>query len=72
MRSQIAAALAVESCWPQTIAARPAKPGSRCRSAGMPVSSSIGSKPRVLLDQRVDGVFEIGLGVEVNGHGKMD
>ena len=26
------------------------------------------SKPRVLLDQRVDGIFEIGLGVEVNGH----
>ena len=25
-------------------------------------------QPRVLLDQRVDGVFEIGLGVEVDGH----
>src|SRR3954467_7881796 len=41
-RPQIAEALAVESCWPGRIAARPANPGSRCRSAGMPVSSKIG------------------------------
>src|SRR6186713_37713 len=41
-RPQIAVALAVESCCPVTIAARPAKPRSRCRSAGMPVSSKIG------------------------------
>jgi hypothetical protein len=27
-----------------------------------------GFEPRVLLDERVDGVVEIGLGVEVNGH----
>src|SRR6266403_5101900 len=27
-----------------------------------------GPQPRVLLDQRVDGIFEVGLGVEVEGH----
>ena len=42
-RAQIAAALAVDTCWPQTMAARPAKPGSRRRSAGMPVSSRTAS-----------------------------
>ena len=50
------------------MAARPAKPGSRRRSAGMPAISKIGLQPRVLLHQRMDGVFEVGLGVEVEGH----
>ena len=31
---QIAEALAVESCWPQTICASPTKPGSRRRNDG--------------------------------------
>ena len=41
-RPQIAAALAVESCCPQTMWASPAKPGSRRRKAGMPAISSTG------------------------------
>ncbi|MGY4301448.1 hypothetical protein ACVWXN_009543 [Bradyrhizobium sp. i1.4.4] len=34
----------------------------------MPAISSTGLEARVALDQRVDGVFEIGLGFEVDGH----
>src|SRR5262249_20392605 len=41
-RPQIAPALAVESCWPQTIWASPTKPGSRRRRLGMPAISSTG------------------------------
>ena len=70
-RAQIAPALAVDNCWPHTIAARPAKPGSRCRSAGMPVSSKIGFESHVLPDQCVDGIFEVGLAVEVDGHSRI-
>ncbi|MEI2735974.1 MAG: hypothetical protein V9G24_15055 [Rhodoblastus sp.] len=37
----MALALAVETCWPTTIQARPAKPGSRRRSGGWPAVSSM-------------------------------
>ncbi len=65
-RPQIAAALAVDSCWPQMIAAKPGRSGSRCRIAGMPVDSRIGRRRRSWIDQFVDGVVEVGLGFEMN------
>src|ERR1700722_9361206 len=37
---------AVDNCWPQTIAANPAKPGARRRNAGMPASFKMGCSRR--------------------------
>ena len=60
-RSRIAAALAVESCWPQTMAHRPAKPASRRRRLKAPAFSATGSSRGSAAISCASAGFEIGL-----------
>ena len=67
--ARMAAALAVDSCWPQTMAQRPGKPAlapAQAEGAGL-----LGDRlePRVGGDEQGEAGFEIGLRVEEMGHG---
>src|SRR5712692_9036921 len=64
-RPQIAAALAVESCWETTIEASPAKPPSRRRSG----DRQNARKTRIELEQRLRRGVQIGLGMNEERHG---
>ena len=68
-RPQIAAALAVETCWPHTMAASPqSRPAGGAAAGARPPPAT--APARVGRDQPADGAVEIGLGVDVEWHAR--
>ncbi len=65
----LSAALAVESCWPHTMAHRPAKPGLAPAQAEGPGLFGDRHEPRIGEDQLRKSGLQIGVGVKEVGHG---
>ncbi len=67
-RFQTADALATESCWETTIAAKPWNPAGRRRSGGSPGRLEQRRKPRIDRDQLAQRGVEIGFGMDEGRH----